>query len=104
MLIPGFLLQHEVTVEAWEGEGPYGRKYAAPVTVQCWLEERTHVVVSPSGEQVTSSATFWALPDAVCPAKSRVQLPSGRTTLAITDAPQNPGLLPAPSHLEVHLQ
>lgn len=104
MLIPGFLLQHEVSVEAWEGEGPYGPSYAAPVTVRCFLDEQTRMVRNPAGEQVTSSSTVYALPDTTCPARSRVTLPSGRITTAIGAYPRDGGRLPTPDHLEVHLQ
>lgn len=104
MLIPEFLLQHEVTVEAADGGGPYGPKYAAPAVVRCFLEEQTHKVRDPGGEEVTSSSTFYALPDEVCPAGSRVTLPSGRVTTAIVSYRHDAGTLPAPAHLEVHLQ
>lgn len=104
MLIPGFLLQHEVTVEAWVSEGPYGPKYADPVTVACFLEEQTRMVRSPAGEEVTSSSTFYALPTEICPAKSRVTLPSGRTTSVIASYKRDAGSLPAPAHREVQLQ
>ncbi|WP_405543950.1 hypothetical protein OG478_22845 [Streptomyces phaeochromogenes] len=104
MLIPGFLLQHEVTVEAWEAEGPYGTKYADPVTVSCLLEEKTRMVRNPAGEEVTSSSTFYALPTETCPAKSRVTLPSGRVTTVIASYRHDAGTLPAPAHREVQLQ
>lgn len=104
MLIPGFLLQHEVTVEAWEGEGPYGPSYADPVAVRCFLEEQTRMVRNPAGEEVTSSSTLYALPDVVCPARSHVTLPSGRVTTVIAAYKRDAGALPAPAHLEAQLQ
>ncbi|MFE0132393.1 hypothetical protein ACFWY6_12595 [Streptomyces sp. NPDC059037] len=104
MLIPGFLLGHEVIVEAWQGEGPYGPSYADPVTVECFLDEKTRMVRNPAGEEVTSSSTIYARPDAVCPASSRVTLPSGRITTAIGSYQRDGGRLPTPDHLEVQLQ
>ncbi|MGD6750990.1 hypothetical protein [Streptomyces sp. BH105] len=104
MLIPAFLLQHQISVEAWQGEGPYGPSYAAPVTVRCFLDEQTRMVRSPGGEEVTSSSTAYALPDAVCPPRSRVTLPSGRTTTVIAAYQRDGGNLPTPDHLEVQLQ
>jgi hypothetical protein len=104
MVIPGMLLRHEVTVEAWEGQTPYGPKYAAPVVVRCFLDEQTRMVRNPAGEEVTSSSTLYALPDVVCPAKSRVTLPSGRQTTVIAAHPRDGGGLPTPDHLEVQLQ
>lgn len=104
MLIPAMLLVHTVTVEAWEGRGPYGDTYAAPTTVRCFLDEQTRMVRDAAGEQVTSSSTFYARPDAICPAKSRVTLPSGRTTTAIAAYRRDGGGLPTPDHVEVQLQ
>lgn len=104
MLIPGFLLRHQVTVEAWEGEGPYGPVYAAPALVRCFLDEQTRMVRSPAGEEVTSSSTIYAAPEAQCPARSRVTLPSGRVTAAIAAYRRDGRGLPTPDHLEVQLQ
>jgi hypothetical protein len=104
MLIPAFLLRHRVTVEPFVGNSSAGPRYGAPSEVRCWLEQKTRAVIAPSGEEVTSSATFYALPDTVCPAKSRVTLPSGRKVIVIAAVPQDAGGLPAPDHLEVQLQ
>lgn len=104
MLIPSFLLQHRVTVEPFLGNSATGPRYGTATEVRCWLEQKTRAVISPSGEEVTSSSTFYALPDTVCPAKSRVTLPSGRKATVIAAVPQDAGGLPAPNHLEVQLQ
>lgn len=104
MLIPSFLLQHSMIVEAWQGEGPYGPSYAAPSAVRCFLDEQTRMVRSPGGEEVTSSSTAYALPNAVCPPRSRVTLPSGRITTVIASYARDGGNLPTPDHVEVQLQ
>ncbi|MEV0445856.1 hypothetical protein AB0I84_12865 [Streptomyces spectabilis] len=104
MLIPGYLLRHEVTVEAWEGEGPYGPKYGPPTAVPCLLDEQVRMVRSPAGEEVTSSSTLYALPGTRCPARSRVTLPEGRQTTVIAALNRDSGGLPTPDHLEVQLQ
>ncbi|MEU2563216.1 hypothetical protein ABZ626_28335 [Streptomyces longispororuber] len=50
------------------------------------------------------SSTVYALPDARCPARSRVTLPDGRQTTAIAALTRDGGGLPTPDHLEVQLQ
>lgn len=102
--IPGWLLQHLVTVEPFLGNTGTGPKYGAAIEVRCFVEEKTRAVVAPSGETVTSSSTVYARLDTVCPAKSKVTLPSGRKTTVINAARQDGGGLPVPSHLEVQLQ
>ena len=104
MLIPGFLLQHEVVVEPYQGDSAYGPVYAGPVTVRCWLERKRRRVKDAQGREVVSEATFWCRLDAVdAPPESKVTLPGGRQTTVIVQAPYDPGGLPAPSHLEVSL-
>ncbi|WJV47520.1 hypothetical protein [Streptomyces flavofungini] len=104
MLIPDFLLRHQVTMEAWEGEGPYGPVYAAPVLMRCFLDEQTRMVRSPAGEEVTSSSTPYAVPDARRPEHSRVTLPDGRQSTVIAALKRDGCGLPTPDHLEVQLQ
>ncbi|MDX3637677.1 hypothetical protein PV728_47405 [Streptomyces europaeiscabiei] len=103
MNIPAFLLRHEVTVEPFLGNSSNGPLYGASAVVRCFVEEKTRLVRAPSGEEVTSSSTFYALLTTVCPAKSRVTLPSGRRTTVIEAIPQDGGGLPTPDHLEVRL-
>ncbi|MFJ5259090.1 hypothetical protein ACIQAC_01265 [Streptomyces sp. NPDC088387] len=104
MLIPGFLLRHEVTVEPYEGQGAAAPVYGAPVAVQCFLEEKTRLVRAPDGREVVSGATVYCRLDAVsAPPESRVTLPSGRQTTVIDQARHDGGGLPTPDHLEVSL-
>lgn len=102
--IPGFLLRHTVTVEPFVGNSSNGPLYGAPAQVRCFVLEKTRVVRNPSGEEVTSSTTVYARLATVCPAKSRVTLPSGRTSTVIDAVRQDSGGLPTPDHLEVQLQ
>ncbi|WP_158070560.1 hypothetical protein [Streptomyces luteocolor] len=53
---------------------------------------------------MTSSATVYARPDAVCPAHSRVTLTSGRVTTVVAAYKRGGGGLPTPDHLEVQLK
>lgn len=103
MLIPAFLLTHTVWVEPFLGNSATGPRYGPASEVRCFVEEKTRLVRDPGGEEVTSSSTFYARPTAVCPAKSRVTLPSGRKTTVIEALRQEGGGLPTPDHLEVRL-
>lgn len=102
--LPGWLLGHEVTVEPYEGSGPYGEVYGSPVVVRCFLDQQTRLVRDAGGNQVTSSTTFYAELDAVsAPPTSRVMLPDGHTTTVIAELRRDGGGLPTPDHLEVQL-
>lgn len=103
MDLPGWLLQHEVTVEPYGGAGAYGARYGTAVAVPCFLDEKTRMVRAPSGEQVTSSSTVYAALDTVCPAQSRVTLADGRQTTVIAALRRDGGTLGTPNHLEVQL-
>lgn len=104
MLIPGFLLRHEATVEPYLGDSGYGPQYGDAVSVRCFLEERNRLVRNAEGREVTSSSTFYCRLDAVtAPPESKVTLPGGRQTTVIAQLPHNGGGLPTPDHLEVQL-
>lgn len=103
MLIPGFLLRHQITVEPYEGDGPYGPVYGAPVVVRCFLDQATRLVRNPGGEEVTSSSTAYCPLDTAAPAKSRATLPDGRQTTVIDAKRRDGDGLPTPDHLEVQL-
>lgn len=104
MRVPGFLLQHTVQVEAYLGSSSKGDLYAAAEPVRCLLEEKTQMVTSPGGEQVTSSSMYRARLDHDPPPKSRVTMPDGRTTTVIVVARPDGGALPVPSHTQVFLK
>lgn len=101
--IPGFLLRHTVAVEPFVGNSSKGPLYGSPAAVRCFVLEKTRMVRAPDGEEVTSSTTVYARLETVCPAKSRVTLPSGRTSTVIEAVRQDGGGLPTPDHLEVRL-
>lgn len=105
-VIPAFLLRQEVTVAAYQGDSAYGPRYAAPVAVRCFLEQKTRTVRDKEGQEAVSSGTFYARLDeaeAACPAESKVTLPDGTQTLIIAALPHRGGGLPTPDHLEVQL-
>lgn len=101
--IPRWLLRHTVTVEPYEGDTAYGPAYGPPTLVRCFVEEGVRLVRDLEGHEVVSSARLFARLDAVCPAQSRVTLPTGRTSTAITALRRDAAGLPTPDHLEVHL-
>ncbi|PBC80113.1 hypothetical protein BX265_4949 [Streptomyces sp. TLI_235] len=102
--LPAALMRHRITVEPYLGSSAYGPKYGPEVTgVRCFLEERTRLVRAPGGEEVVSSSTAYAPLATVCPARSRVTLPDGRTTTVIAALRHDGGGLPTPDHLEIQL-
>lgn len=104
MTLPAFWLKHQVTVEPYDGASGAGPLYGTPVTVRCWLEQKTRMVRAPDGREVTSSTRFYCRLDAVnAPPESRVTLPDGRTTTVIEQLRHDSGGLPLPEHLEVQL-
>ncbi|MEU0084895.1 hypothetical protein [Streptomyces sp. NPDC006274] len=105
MKLPKMWLQHTITVEPYKGTGSHGAVYGPAQPVDGFLEERTRLVRAPSGDEVTSSSTFYCrLGTVTAPAKSKVTLPDGRKTTVIRAHPANGGRLPLPEHLEVALQ
>ncbi|MFJ3097351.1 hypothetical protein [Streptomyces hydrogenans] len=104
MTIPAWTLIHRVQVEPYLGVGPSGPAYGPAVEVRCLLEEKTRLVRGPSGDEVVSTSTFYAMPGTVAPAKSRVTLPSGRRTVVIASYNRDGGNLGTPNHVEVQLQ
>jgi hypothetical protein len=101
--IPGWLLQHEVSIEPYLGQSAYGPRYGAPVTVPCFLDQQTRMVRATDNTQVTSSSTAYARLDTEAPAQSRVTLPDGRVTSVIAALRRDGGALPTPDHLELQL-
>ncbi|MEV4335763.1 hypothetical protein [Streptomyces sp. NPDC049590] len=104
VIVPGFLLQHTVTVEEYLGSGSKGDLYGPPTPVRCLLEDRIQMVVSPGGETVTSSSSYITRLGHRPLPKTRVTLPDGRRTTVITVARPDGGALPVPSHTQVFLQ
>ncbi|MFF9844615.1 hypothetical protein [Streptomyces sp. NPDC013740] len=101
--LPSFMLGHQVTVEPYLGASAYGPRYGSPTSVRCFLDQQTRTVRSPTGQEVTSTSTFYARPGLVCPAESRVTLPDGRQTRVIARLERSGGGMPTPDHVEVQL-
>lgn len=103
MVIPGVLLQHEVTIEAYLGDTSTGPSYGPPVAARAFVEEKARTVRDARGEEVVASTTVYLLPSQDCPPESRVTTPSGRIASVITSARRDGGGLPTPDHREVTL-
>ncbi|HEY1176986.1 MAG TPA: hypothetical protein VGF17_12580 [Phytomonospora sp.] len=104
MKVPGWLLRHTVTVEPYRGSGAYGPVYDPPATARALVAETVKQVRDATGTVTVSTAQVYAGPGLDCPPGSRVTLPSGRTTRALTVADHTAPGLPAPESTEVYLE
>lgn len=102
MNVPEWLLVHRITIEPYRGDSAYGPTYGPPVAdVRALVAEEIKTVRDPQGREVTSTAQIIAAPDLDCPAESRITLPDGRTTKAISIARHTAPGLPVPACTEV---
>lgn len=105
MRLPAALLPHTVIVRAYEGTGPYGEVFAAPVVHRAFVEDRRRLVVAAGGEEVVSETTVYTGPDGPVPVGSQITVwpgtPYERTARVITTSRyEHPA---AWSHLEIAL-
>ncbi|WP_457028105.1 hypothetical protein [Kitasatospora sp. P5_F3] len=101
--VPGFLLRHRISIEAYEGDSAYGPVYGPAAVVRCLLDQKTREVRSATGEQVISGSTAYCPPGTVAPPGSRVTLPDGRQTSVIATLDRSAPGLPTPDHVELQL-
>ncbi|AVH58383.1 MULTISPECIES: hypothetical protein [Streptomyces] len=102
MRVPGYLLRHRITVEPYLGVSAYGPRYGPKVEdVPALVDETIKRVRDATGAEVTSTAQIIAAPDLNCPTGSRITLPDGRTTTALTVAHHTAPGLPVPASTEV---
>lgn len=102
MRVPAYLLRHRITVEPYLGDSAYGPQYGPPVeNVPALVAETIRLVRDREGREVTSTAQIIAAPGLDCPAESRITLPDGRTTRAISVAHHTAPGLPVPQSTEV---
>ncbi|MEV5673510.1 MULTISPECIES: hypothetical protein [Streptomyces] len=100
--VPGWLLRHRITVEPYLGDTAYGPRYGPPLEgVPALVAMKVRTVRDREGREVTSTAQVIARPDLECPAESRITLPDGTTTRAITVARHTAPGLPVPASTEV---
>ncbi|MEU0719050.1 hypothetical protein ABZ498_17965 [Streptomyces lavendulocolor] len=101
MRVPAWLLRHRVTVEPYDGDSAYGPTYRPPVEVRALVAEANKVTRNREGVEVTSTAQIITEPGLDCPPESRLTLPSGRVTKAISVANHTAPGLPVPQSTEV---
>ncbi|WP_328361397.1 hypothetical protein OG800_26440 [Streptomyces sp. NBC_00445] len=102
MNVPAWLLPHRITIELYLGDSAYGQQYGPPVEdVPALVAEKIRTVRDREGREVTSTAQIIAAPGLDCPAESRITLPDGRTTKAISVARHTAPGLPVPQCTEV---
>ncbi|MFM9613912.1 hypothetical protein [Streptomyces niveiscabiei] len=102
MNVPEWLLVHRITVEPYLGDSAYGPTYGPPVAdIPALVAETIRTVRNREGREVTSTAQIIAAPGLDCPAESRITLPDGRTTTAISVAHHTAPGLPVPQSTEV---
>jgi len=92
----------EVVIEPYQGSGAYGDVWGAPVSVRAFVDQGRRVVRADDGSQVVSETTVYTRPGVDCPARSRITLPDGSTTLAIvTKRRDGYGQDALPEHTEI---
>ncbi|MEX2984574.1 hypothetical protein [Streptomyces sp. C36] len=100
--VPLALLRHRITVEPYAGEGAYGEQYRHAIPdVPALVDSSPRLVRAADGRQVTATATVIAGPTLDCPPGSKITLPNGRTTKAITVNHHTAPGLPVPACTEV---
>ncbi|WP_051778793.1 hypothetical protein [Streptomyces sp. NRRL S-241] len=100
--IPEVLLRHRITIEPYLGDGAYGPRHGAPVPeIPALVSPSARMVRAPDGREVTSSAQIITAPGLDCPPGSRVTLPDGRITTALSITHHTAPGLPVPACSEV---
>ncbi|MGW4727664.1 hypothetical protein ACWEQC_00420 [Streptomyces shenzhenensis] len=101
MRVPAYLLRHTVTVEPYAGESAYGHVYDPPFEVRALVSAQHKLTRSSTGAQVLSTAQVITAPDLNCPPNSRITLPDGRATTALSVGNHTAPGLPVPACTEV---
>ncbi|MFJ6074651.1 hypothetical protein ACIQFU_28125 [Streptomyces sp. NPDC093065] len=103
MNVPRYLLRHRITVEPYLGDSAYGPTYGpavedVPALVSAAVRQ---VRRATDGREVVSTTQVITEPGLDSPPGSRITLPDGRTTTAITTAEHTAPGLPVPACTEV---
>jgi hypothetical protein len=84
MRIHGVMLRDEMAVEAYQGDGAYGPRYATGRTIRCRVDQRRRIVRDTNGNETVSESTVWCRPtDSIAP-EDRVTLPDGTVSRVLT--------------------
>lgn len=104
MALPDHLLRHTITVQPYLGAGPAGGVYGAPFTRRAYVQDKRQLVRNTAGDEVISETTVYTNPGPEeIPPKSKVTVPSGRTSLVITANRREGAINGLRDHLEVIL-
>ncbi len=96
---------HSVVVRRHTGVGPDGDLYATPVTIIGFVDHTARLITTPTGEQITATATLLApAGTAPIPPRSVVTLPGGISARVLTWTAHTAPGLDLPEHVEVTLQ
>ncbi len=102
MRVPDALLRHRVTVAPYIGDSAYGPIYGPEQTVRALVAATVRQVRrATDGRETVSTAQVIAAPGLDCPPGSRVTLPDGRVTTALSTADHSAPGLPVPACVEV---
>jgi hypothetical protein len=100
--VPGWLLRHRITVAPYRGDSAHGPRYGPAVEGIPALVAAAHrQLIDGEGREAIATAQIIAAPGLDCPPGSRVTLPDGRTTRAITVNDHSAPGLPVPQCTEV---
>lgn len=103
--IPAWLyraLGQEITIEPFQGTGPFGDVYGPAFTIVALVEDKRRLVRSRDGSEVISLTTVRAPLSTNCPEGSKVTTAKGEA-IALHVSDVDGGRLPVPSHLELAL-
>lgn len=100
--VPGWLLRHRITVEVYQGDTAYGPSFGPQVVDIPALVAAAHKqLTDKDGRDVVATAQIITAPGLDCPPGSRITLPGGRTTTALTVNEHTAPGLPVPASVEV---
>lgn len=97
---------HTVTVTPLEGVGAKGEVFGTPFDItDCFVTERNILVRNSKGAVVTSSAQIAIRADKSVPAGSKIRLPGGRGSKAISvSRADHIEALPLPNHQVINCE
>ncbi len=101
--LPGSLQPHTVTVRTKTGTTGTGTKYADPVTVQCFVDDKARLVRDSTGAQVVSSSTVYTSDTRNLWAPGSTVVVNGRPTTVLQVAVHDDAGLGGWHHTEIAL-
>ncbi|MFC8095370.1 hypothetical protein [Streptomyces sp. NPDC057301] len=100
--VPGRFLRHRITVEPYLADTAYGPSFGPQVVdIPALVSAVRKQLADKEGRTVVATAQIIAAPGLDCPPGSRITLPGGRTTTALSVAEHTAPGLPVPASTEV---